>query len=231
VRSSAVQFWSRWVLANAAGELAGLGVAALAAYGLVAALGEPAGVVAVVAFALVMLVLGTFEGVLVGWAQWLVLRKELPALAPRAWIGFTALGAFTAWLLGMIPSTVIQLVGMDEGGAPPDLGAGERLAAAAVLGALLGLVLAVPQWWVLKQFLARAHWWVPANAAAWALGMPLIFAAAGGVPESAPALVIAVTVLAAIALAGAVVGAVHGAVLVWLLRVAAGFRIGDRPKS
>jgi hypothetical protein len=178
-----------------------------------------------------MITLGTFEGIVVGWAQWLVLRTELPALAPRAWIGFTALGAFTAWLLGMIPSTVIQLVGMDEGGAPPDLGAGERLAAAAVLGALLGLVLAVPQWWVLKQFLARAHWWVPANAAAWALGMPLIFAAAGGVPESAPALVIAVTVLAAIALAGAVVGAVHGAVLVWLLRVAAGFRIGDRPKS
>jgi len=230
VRSSVFQFWLRWVLANAAGELAGLGVAALAGYGLVAALGEPASVVAVAAFALAMLVLGTFEGVVVGWAQWLVLRTELPALAARAWIGFTALGAFTAWLLGMIPSTVIQLVGMEEGGAPPDLGAGERLAAAAVLGALLGLVLAVPQWWVLKRLLARAHWWVPANAAAWALGMPLVFAAAGSMPESAPVLVIAMTALAAIALAGAVVGAVHGAVLVWLLRAAARFRSDDRPR-
>ncbi len=214
---SGPRFWRRWVFANTAGELVGLGAAALAGYGVVAGFGEPAGA-AVLPFAVVMLAVGTFEGAVIGVAQWWVLRSALPDLAARRWIAATALGAFTAWLLGMIPSTIVQLIGVENGGGPPELTRGEVTAAAAGLGALLGVVLAVPQWWVLRRVLPRAHWWLPANALAWAAGMPVVFAAAGGMPESASVTVIVLSVLGTIALAGAIVGAVHGAVLVRLLR-------------
>jgi hypothetical protein len=45
---------------------------------------------------------------------------------------------------------------------------------AAAMGLVLGPVLGVPQWWVLRRHVAHAWWWIPANAAAWALGMPVI---------------------------------------------------------
>ena len=55
--------------------------------------------------------LGTLlEGVVVGAAQWRVLREPLPALSRGSWVEATAIGAGLAWLLGMVPSTVISLL-------------------------------------------------------------------------------------------------------------------------
>jgi hypothetical protein len=58
--------------------------------------------------------------------------------------------------------------------------------------------------------------WIAANALAWLLAMPVIFAAASlgtpGAPLSWLALIAGLTFL----LAGAIVGAIHGLVLVWL---------------
>lgn len=202
--------WRRWVGANALAETLGLGSTAL--LGLALATTAPP-----LLFALGMIAAGTLlEGVLVGALQWWVLRDPLPRLPARAWMGATTLGAGVAWTLGMIPSTL--LAGAVDPGAnaavPSDL---QMYLLAALMGLVLGPILGAPQWWVLRRHVARAVWWIPANALAWAAGMVIVFAGVGMVPEEEPGLAIVLLVLATLAVAGAVVGAIHGAVLVRLL--------------
>jgi hypothetical protein len=209
------RMWARWVGANTIGEAVGLGVTAGVAAAL-AGLDDTGRVLLVAVVVATLIIAGAFEGVVVGYAQWRVLRAALPTLPWRSWIGATVLGALVAWTLGLVPSTVMS-VGGQGGGEPPFDDAVQYLLAA-VMGLVLGPVLGVPQWRVLRRFLSGAGWWVPANALAWAAGMPVIFAVAGAVPATAGVATIAGAVLVACAGAGAVVGAVHGVVLVRLLR-------------
>ena len=78
--------WLRWTGANAAGELVGLGGVALAIALLAPHLGDLPGPLT----SLGIVLLGLFEGVVVGAAQWWVLRRRLPALRARAWIAASA---------------------------------------------------------------------------------------------------------------------------------------------
>jgi hypothetical protein len=92
-----------------------------------------------------------------------------------------------------------------------------QLVLAAGMGLLQGSILAVPQWRVLRRYVAGAGWWVPANSAAWAVGMVLVFQAVSSTTWTLSVATFARPV-ALLTLAGAAVGAIHGAVLVWLLR-------------
>jgi hypothetical protein len=207
--------WVRWVLANAAGEVVGLGaVAAVLAAG--AATPWPPLIVLVGTVAL-----GSLEGTAVGVAQWLAVRRALPRLEARAWTVATVLGALLAWLLGMLPSTLFALIGEPEtSGAATELSPAAEAALAAALGAVAGAVLALFQWRALRPHVRRAARWLAANAAAWALGMPLVFAVAGHVFSAGVTVRGVAVALAGIAAIGALVGAVHGAVLVRLVREA-----------
>ena len=210
--------WLRWVAANAAGEFVGLGLLSLVAILVVSVVvGDPSGLSFDVGFAVLLVALGTLEGAVVGTFQWTVLRRRLPSVASRDWVGATAIGAFVAWALGMAPST-LQFGGVAPAGMPVDPGGPLLVALAAAMGAVLGLVLAGPQWFVLRRHVNRAWWWFPANAAGWAVGMPVVFLGVGAAAEGGFGLASAAVVLAAVALAGAVVGAVHGLALVRVLR-------------
>jgi hypothetical protein len=162
--------WSRWVLANGLGELVGLGAAAVVGVALAKTFEAQMGSFAGLAGAGVMITLGTFEG---------VLRRPLPALGWRSWVLASAAGAFAAWTLGMIPSTLIDF-GAEAGAAPPtEMSDALMYGLAAAMGAILGPILGVPQWLALRRHVRRAIWWIPANAGAWALGMPIVFVGAG----------------------------------------------------
>ncbi|MEZ4737551.1 MAG: hypothetical protein R3E79_61530 [Caldilineaceae bacterium] len=100
---------------------------------------------------------------------------------------------------------------------PPEMSDALTYTLAALMGLVLGPVLALPQWWVLRRYVDQARPWIGANALAWALGMPVIFGVMGVIPSGAVTGWTVVIVLCGLALAGAVVGAVHGIVLVWLL--------------
>jgi hypothetical protein len=223
-RSTRWSLWRRWVVANAVGEGVGLGGSFLVGAGLVSVLQAQPGPWVEVGLALVAVALGTLcEGVIVGYAQWRVLREPLPALSRAAWIRATAVGAGVAWLLGMIPSTVMSLVS-EPAGAPAQAAAsaGEPGAlvmylAAAGMGLVLGPILASAQYVVLRRHVAHAGWWIPANAAAWMLALPLTFLGPSAMADvGLNALGIAI-LMASVLGAGAVVGAVHGLVLVRLL--------------
>jgi hypothetical protein len=210
------RFWWRWVAANAIAELVGLGTVASVGFLAFRHMGEPRGVVQAVAFACAFVILGAFEGAVVGIAQRMVLRSRLPTI--RGWVRATVVGAMVAWAIGMVPSTVMNIM-QSSGAAPgeePPLAAVLLLAAA--LGAIAGPLLALFQWFSLRKALGRkAGYWLPANAAAWALGMPVIFLGAQANELTSSPVLISGVVALALFTAGAVVGAVHGRVLVWLV--------------
>jgi hypothetical protein len=210
--------WQRWVFANAWGELVGLGGSAAVAvfiFGGGDRLETPATIL--VSAAILVAIATVLEGGAVGLAQWTVLRRDMASLTWSRWVGATALGACVAWILGVVPSTLLSLRETAGDGGPPELSGAAMIGLAFLLGLILGPILAVFQWRVLRGQVRRAGWWIPANAVAWAFGMAVIFAGAGAIPEGAAStLVVGVVAITCIA-AGAVVGAIHGIALVWLL--------------
>jgi hypothetical protein len=74
------------------------------------------------------------------------------------------------------------------------------------------------QWLRLRLVVPRrSAWWLPANAAAWAAGMPIVFAGAHLGASLEPPGAIALLAALTLAAAGAIVGAIHGRVLLWLV--------------
>ncbi|MGD2252415.1 MAG: hypothetical protein PVF70_05800 [Anaerolineales bacterium] len=216
-KEGAISFWLRWVTATAVSEMVGLSVSFGIGYGLgtLSMGGRP--LLPPLAFAGLMILTGIFEGLVVGTAQWCILRRRVPRIGWLRWGFATTLGAFVAWVLGMLPSTLMEFgAPLSNDGAPGLPEYGIYLMAAA-MGAVLGIVLALPQWVVLRRHVHRAAWWIPANSLAWLLGMPIIFAGAGWITEQCAGFGLILSVLGMLLVAGAVVGAVHGAALVRLL--------------
>ena len=219
------RFWIQWVIANAWAELVGLGVVAGAGFLAVSYLGEPSTLAAALVLAAVFVGLGAIEGLIVGFAQARVLRRSLPGLT--GWVRATVVGAIFSWCVGMVPSTVMSTLSSDPGAAPPQISQPMRLLLAAGLGLVAGPLLAVFQWRRLRAVVSRAAWWLPANAVAWALGMPIIFQAAHWAAGTVERWWAAVTIGVCLFLAGGVVGAVHGWVLVALIRNRREGRLGS----
>jgi hypothetical protein len=212
-------FWQRWVVANALGELLGLGTVAAVGFFVFQRLGEPADVPQALIFAGAFTLLGAFEGLVIGLAQRHVLRTLLPSI--KGWVRATVVGAMVAWAVGMVPSTVASLLQTTDAASQPpsEPPLGLILLLAAGLGALAGPLLAAFQWLSLRKAVAEKAWlWLPANAAAWALGMPVIFLGAQANEITSSATAIAALVAMALCIAGALVGAVHGRVLLSLVR-------------
>ena len=213
------RFWRDWIAANALGELLGLGVAVVIAVAVAQTHALPPGEEILIGTA-AFLVIGAYEGAIVGTAQWLVLRRALPSLRARNWIGATVAGAVVAWMLGRIPSALADWKSVSGGVGQTEPSASVILLLSAAAGAALGLILGAAQWVVLRGHVRRAGLWIGANALAWAAGMPLIFVAAGIPAPHTSTLAIGALVLVTVGVTGAVVGAIEGAFLRLLLRTA-----------
>src|SRR6188472_2493967 len=79
--------WRRWTLAMTAGELLGFAVPALVG---ALAVGRGMGEVATAA---ALVAAGVMEGAVLGWAQWMVLRRWIQGLGWKEWVGATAAAA------------------------------------------------------------------------------------------------------------------------------------------
>lgn len=212
-----LKLWLQWIVANALGELLGLGTVGVMGLLITSKLGESVSRESTIFFALLMIILGAFEGAVIGLAQWLVLRRIVNRLSSRSWVLASLMGAVSAWILGMLPSTIISLSSQEKSSSP-DFNEAQIMLLAVVMGMVLGIILALPQWMVLRKYTWRAGWWFGANSIAWAFGMPLVFLVAGTVTEGAAIFQIIVTMLLTIAAAGGIVGAIHGIVLMWVVR-------------
>lgn len=215
---SAVGLWIGWVWANSLAESVGLGAAFGIGVVLFPYLGTPGIVVALTTVAVAVLAGTLIEGMVVGTAQWLVLRRPFTAMKWRAWVLATALGAFVAWTLGMLPSTLMSAGSETEGSTPAEPSAVMVYGLAALMGLAAGTILGTPQWFVLRRHVRRAALWIPANALAWVPGMVLAFVAADFIFSGSSRVGTVMLAIAALVTIGAVVGAIHGLALVWLVR-------------
>jgi hypothetical protein len=208
--------WLRWVLANALGELFGLGLTFGAMALVVTRLGDQPGALSVLLSFGLAVASGGIEATLVGLAQWWAMQPWFPTITRWGWWRATLVGALVAYGLGYLPSTLMSLA--QEGGAPVAAEPPRAivLLLAGGLGMVAGAVLSFAQWLEMRKVVRGAGWWMPANMLAWLAGMPIIFwgidaAQAQRGPGQALLLLIGVLLLA-----GTVVGAIHGAFLVWL---------------
>jgi hypothetical protein len=97
-------------------------------------------------------------GALFGLAQWLVLRRVLPAM--ERWVLATPIGY--GLVFGAIP-----IIRFD---AIPQLGG-------AMIFLMFGIVLGILQWLVLRERVYRAGWWIAISTAGWAIAFIFIGAA------------------------------------------------------
>jgi len=93
---------------------------------------------------------GAVAGLVIGAAQWLALRR---------------IGTDVRW----IAATGVGLA-VGFGLAFAIFGYGDTIGDLAVVGAVSGLVVGFAQWWLLRDLLDGSIVWIPASAAAWALG-------------------------------------------------------------
>ena len=221
-----VGLWARWVLANSLAETVGLGAAFGIGVVLFPYLSAPGILIALATVAVAVLAGTIIEGTVVGTAQWLVLRRPLPAMSWRAWVLATAAGAFMAWISGMLPTTLLS-AGSTESGGSTSSEPSEAMVygMAALMGLVAGAILATPQWLVLRRHVGRAALWVGANALAWVPGMVLAFFAADFIFSAGIGMTTIVLAIATLMAVGAVVGAIHGLALVWLTHRAFNRRI------
>ncbi|HUM70931.1 MAG TPA: hypothetical protein PLK31_19030, partial [Chloroflexota bacterium] len=119
-RQDAGSLWLRWVGANSLAEAVGLGLTFALDVLIIWQVAQAGSAWASLVSILLMSATGAIEGGVVGWLQWLVLRRPFPQLARRAWIRATIIGAVVAWFLGSLPSTL-----MDMGAAETDTAVAE----------------------------------------------------------------------------------------------------------
>ncbi len=216
--------WLRWLAANAFGELFGLGLSltALALY--LSRAGEGRGVGATLLSFLVAVASGVFEATVVSFAQFWAMRPWFPALRRRAWWLGTLVGALLAYVLGYLPSTIIDMGAASGQSAPAEEPAQWIvLLLAAGLGLVAGALLSFAQWLALRRAARGAGAWIPANMLAWMLSMPLIFWGIDLAQKVQPLYLTVLIMAGVLLLAGALAGGVHG---LFLVRIAARNRAG-----
>jgi hypothetical protein len=216
--------WMRWVAANALGEMIGLGLTFAAQALAFTAGGSNPSLALTIGLALLTVIAGTIEGLIVGWAQWIAMRWHFPAITRRAWVLATVVGALVAWFFGSLPSAIMNVgeASAAQGSAqtaaqePPQV---VVLLLAAGLGVVAGAILSFFQYLALRRtHLDHSGWWIPANSLAWMVGMPLIFWGIDFIQGGMNTLQMLLFFAVLLALTGAVVGAIHGIALVRIWR-------------
>jgi hypothetical protein len=221
MKLSTTRLWQRWILANALGEMIGIGLTFGSIYASYAWLGEGQNTAAILGSTLLMVATGAIEGTILGLAQWTAMCFHFPAIQRRSWVLATLAGALVAWAFGSLPSTLMSLNAEAAQTSSPSQEPETwlMLLLAAGMGAILGIVLSFFQWLVLRRHVSQAWTWLPANSLAWLTGMPIIFWAIGVIQEGMQPLPAILTLVGCLFATGAVVGAIHGGFLVHFYRL------------
>jgi hypothetical protein len=150
----------------------------------------------------VFIVNGIVVGAVVGLIQSLVLRTYIA----RAiwWIPASALGGIAA----------NQAAGMISNDPNADTASAAFLLYLITLSVISGIVVGLPQWLVLRPFIAKAIWWIPARALGYACSISISAIMGVGRIESRESVKIVVSSLLSISIAAAITGTA----LVWLIR-------------
>ncbi len=211
-----VNIWLRWVAINGVGEMLGLGGTFAALALLTKSTSSLPGVVLVIVSFMLAVFTGIIEATVISLLQWRIIHTIFPAINFKAWWGATAVGALAAYVIGYLPSTIIDLSGQTSQVAMTEPPQWIQLLLAGGLGLVAGAILSFVQWLVLRKHVNKAGVWIPANMAAWAAGMPIIFWGMDLAMRGRPQLHIMGIIAGILFLTGLVVGAIHGMFLLYL---------------
>lgn len=179
-------FWLQWVLATVIGFL-------LSLYWIEIDIKPYVGVIE-----------GVIGGAVIGFAQGFILQQRL-AIAPQ-WL----LVSVVSW--GLIAASNLGAIGWI---APQTLQLGGRLIYGGLQGALVGALLGVGQWIILRQQLTTASMWIVATAASWAIALGIGWTI-GGLLRQATHLFLSEVV--GLTSTWFIVAGITGINLIWLLR-------------
>jgi hypothetical protein len=185
-----------WTVVSAVAETIAVGVAAATG---------AATIQLVVAVALL-------EGILLGLGQAAVLRRGRPGLE-KGWLGATLLAVLVARPLEFAIDAAVL-------GALTGLAFALRFGFVACAGLITGVMLALPQAYVLSRVIGRDAWlWLVARGAAWTVAfiLMLVAGASVGLLGSADPLTVVATLLAVFFVIAVVVGLIEGSLLARLL--------------
>jgi len=157
--------FTRWIEACAAGELLGIGAAALWWVTVdrfdPVPVGQTAEWLVFFGKALSGLIQGLTLGLLQGWA----LRRQFPALNLRAWVTATSLVGIAVWSIAAWYAVFPPLNG--DPLLPPVETLFQTAVASAGFGLGLGILFGAAQALVLYRAAGQAHWWVAVSAIGW----------------------------------------------------------------
>jgi hypothetical protein len=155
--------------------------------------------------------IGAIGVVILASLQWLVLRRYLARLKWWSWIAASALGQLAGTVVVALAGAGSLLLGPRVVGAIGVAALG--IATSVVLGGLLGAVVGIIQWLILRRHLTHALWWIVATTTAGvALALVLPTQQLGSEVSGTGAL------LAGQAISGMLVGTITGLAVVFLLR-------------
>ena len=197
----------RWTALCAVAEGIGTTAAATAAKTSQALIGQPVDNREVLLALLLAVGGGIVEGVALGGLQASGMGRLLPGLNRPRWVLVTTAVAGAGWAGA---SAAAGGSGQDDGAAPALL---FILAAAIVLGAVMGALLGAAQASVLRGHVRHPWRWVMANMAAWAPAMAIILVGASVPGADWPT----TTVVPLATITGLAAGAVLGLVSGWFL--------------
>ena len=184
VERNELGLWLGWTLATAGGMLLGFLPTIL--------------LINVLNLGLAQIAVPVLAGTVIGFAQWLVLRRYVTASTQWDWtdgISWAAGYILGLLLVQILPSTVF----------------------AAFIGYFLfGIIVAVVQWPVLRREIPQVFTWLIASAIAWAIGY---WASQAVLSLFTDPLIEPVVGTAVIAItSGLVAGAITGLALIWIVR-------------
>jgi hypothetical protein len=166
------------------------------------------------------------EACLLGIGQRWILRRALPGLE-RGWLGATVggmlLGRYAQFGADISPAAA----------SIANLPTGIQIALGAVLGFLVGALMAAPQAYLLAGRVPRAWRWIAVRGVAWSVALPSLMIAGVwlGQASTGGLAVLVAAIFGTFALVGTFVGLVEGIGLASLIRVAAGWQDHSRTAS
>ncbi len=173
-------FWVMWTLANSVAWIVGMAVLWVLSFILGPLSSGPFNILG-------WAVGGALIGALFGVNQWFLFRP-LGANTIGKWAHWWVLATIGGWSLAITLTL--------------GLGTGEDLGFA-IIGAVFGIAVGIPQWFVLRPYAQKAEWWAVCNTVGWIVGLSLLNVLNRAI--SFP-------------LVGVVSGALTGAMMIWLLR-------------
>lgn len=169
----------QWIALCAAAEFVGIGLAAAWYGGTMWLFGEPPALGARIGVWLLAVLAAVPEGLVLGGLQAWGLKRYLPDLSARRFVGATVLVGLIGWGIGaFIPMFLFFEPQTADASSVTEPGLAATALFATVFGAIAGALFGGFQALALPASVRRRGPWVLANTVGWAVALPLIYVAA-----------------------------------------------------